>query len=71
MTAQSFPKSTRLSSVSAVFPAFNDGGTIASVILAALIALRQVTDDFEIIVTDDGSTDYTGSILDEMDTKVS
>ncbi len=67
MTAQSFPKSTRLSSVSAVFPAFNDGGTIASVILTALIALRQVTDDFEIIVTDDGSTDYTGSILDEME----
>lgn len=56
----------RLSSISAVFPAYNDGGTIPSMILTALIALREVSDDFEIIVTDDGSTDYTGQILDEM-----
>jgi hypothetical protein len=31
----------RLSSISAVFPAFNDGGTIPSMVLTALIALRQ------------------------------
>lgn len=56
----------RLASISAVFPAFNDGGTIPSMVMTAMMAMRQVTDDFEIIVTDDGSTDYTGSILDEM-----
>jgi cellulose synthase/poly-beta-1,6-N-acetylglucosamine synthase-like glycosyltransferase len=55
-----------LSSISAVFPAFNDAATISSMVLAALIALRQVTDDFEIIVTNDGSADLTGKILDEM-----
>jgi glycosyltransferase involved in cell wall biosynthesis len=56
----------RLSSISAVFPAYNDGGTIPSMILTALMALRKVTDDFEIIVTDDGSQDHTLAILDEM-----
>lgn len=66
MTGQSLPQMVKLSSISAVFPAFNDGGTIASVVLAASIALRQATNDFEIIVTNDGSTDYTGSILDEL-----
>jgi len=66
MTGINKTQITKLSSISAVFPAFNDGGTIASVVLAAVIALRQVTDDFEIIVTNDGSTDYTGSILDEL-----
>ncbi len=66
MKEQSLPQLVKLSSISAVFPAFNDGGTIASVVLAASIALRQVTNDYEIIVTNDGSTDYTGSILDEL-----
>ena len=35
-------------------------------VLAALMALRQVTDNYEIIVTDDGSADHTLAILDEM-----
>lgn len=56
----------RVSSISAVFPAYNDGGTIASMIAAALIVLRQVTDEYEIIVVNDGSTDYTASLLDEL-----
>ncbi len=55
----------RLSSISAVFPAYNDGGTIPSMVLTASIALRQVTDDYEIIVTDDGSSDYTAQVLEE------
>jgi glycosyltransferase involved in cell wall biosynthesis len=52
--------------ISAVFPAYNDAGTIPSMVLTALIALRQVTDDYEIIVTNDGSSDHTGQVLDEM-----
>ena len=55
-----------LPSLSAVFPAFNDAGTIPSMVLTSLIALRQVTDDYEIIVTDDGSQDHTSIVLDEM-----
>ncbi|MFZ5822571.1 MAG: glycosyltransferase family 2 protein [Chloroflexota bacterium] len=60
------PVKKRLASVSAVFPAYNDGGTIPSMVLTALNALRQVTDDYEVIVTDDGSSDYTALVLDEM-----
>ncbi|MGB9776775.1 MAG: glycosyltransferase family 2 protein [Anaerolineae bacterium] len=56
----------RLPSVSAVFPAFNDGGTIPSMLLTALLALRQVTDDYEIIVVNDGSRDYTAAVLEEL-----
>jgi glycosyltransferase involved in cell wall biosynthesis len=55
-----------VASISAVFPAYNDGGTIPSMVLTALMALRQVTEDFEIIVTDDGSSDYTAGVLDEL-----
>jgi glycosyltransferase involved in cell wall biosynthesis len=56
----------KLSSLSAIFPAYNDGGTIASMISAAAIACRKVTDDYEIIVVNDGSYDYTGQILEDM-----
>jgi len=56
----------RISSISAVFPAYNDGGTIASMVSAASIALRQVSNDFEIIVVNDGSSDYTARVLDEL-----
>jgi len=59
----------RLSSISAVFPAYNDGGTIASMVAAAEIALRQVTADYEIIVVNDGSVDYTSTMLKEISTR--
>jgi glycosyltransferase involved in cell wall biosynthesis len=60
-----FPEK-RISSLSAVFPAYNDAGTIPSMVLTALIALRQVTDDYEVIVTNDGSSDHTAAVLKEM-----
>ncbi len=59
----------RISSISAVFPAYNDGGTIASMVAAAWIALKQVTEDFEIIVVNDGSSDYTATMLEEVSTR--
>ena len=55
-------------SISAVFPAYNDGGTIPSMVLRTLLTLRGLTDDYEIIVTNDGSADYTGALLDELAT---
>ncbi len=53
-------------SLSVFFPAYNDAGTIASLVLVAHMTARTLTDDYEIIVIDDGSPDHTGALLDEM-----
>ncbi len=63
------PPHQKISSISAVFPAYNDAGTIPSMVLTSLIALRQVTDDYEVIVTNDGSKDATGAVLQELATR--
>ena len=55
--------------ISAFFPAYNDGGTIASMVLSAILVLEKLTDDYEVIVVNDGSHDYTGEILDELDAR--
>jgi glycosyltransferase involved in cell wall biosynthesis len=53
-------------SLSIFFPAYNDAGTIASLVLIAHMTARELTDDYEVIVVDDGSPDHTGELLDEM-----
>ncbi|MCL4465142.1 MAG: glycosyltransferase family 2 protein [Chloroflexi bacterium] len=53
-------------SISAFFPAYNDGGTIASMVVSVDCTLRTLTDDYEIIVVNDGSADYTGEVLEEL-----
>ncbi len=53
-------------SISAFFPCYNDGGTIASMVLSVLVTLRQITDDYEVIVVNDGSPDYAPMILQEL-----
>ncbi|MBC7263701.1 MAG: glycosyltransferase family 2 protein [Chloroflexi bacterium] len=53
-------------SISVFFPAYNDGGTIPSMVLTAIMTLRQLTDDYEVIVVNDGSQDYTGEVLAEL-----
>jgi glycosyltransferase involved in cell wall biosynthesis len=52
--------------LSVFFPAYNDSGTIASLVLLALQTAETLTDDFEVIVVNDGSADHTGEILDEL-----
>ena len=47
-------------SVSRCFFPHNDAGTIASLVIQAQEAIRQLTPDFEIIVVNDGSRDQTG-----------
>jgi glycosyltransferase involved in cell wall biosynthesis len=53
-------------SISAFFPAYNDAGTIASMVVTALLTLRQLSDDYEVIVINDGSKDHTPQVLDEL-----
>jgi glycosyltransferase involved in cell wall biosynthesis len=48
------------------FPAYNDGGTIASLVIRAVQAISRLTPDFEVIVVNDGSQDSTAEIADEL-----
>jgi glycosyltransferase involved in cell wall biosynthesis len=66
VSARASPGIRRLSSISAVFPALNDGGTIASMIWTARAALRRAAADYEIIVVNNGSRDYTAAVLEEL-----
>ena len=52
--------------LSIFFPAYNDSGTIASMVLNALLTARALTPDHEVIVINDGSRDRTPQILDEL-----
>jgi len=53
-------------SISAFFPAYNDAGTIPSMVLTVLLTLRELCDDYEVIVINDGSRDHTAQLLDEL-----
>jgi glycosyltransferase involved in cell wall biosynthesis len=48
------------------FPAYNDSGTIASLVIASLKAAERLTPDFEVIIVNDGSADSTAEIADEL-----
>jgi glycosyltransferase involved in cell wall biosynthesis len=52
--------------LSVFFPAYNDAGTIASLVISALQAAEALTPDYEVIVVNDGSRDDTARILDEL-----
>ncbi len=53
-------------SLSIFFPAFNDAGTIASLVIRAVRVAERLTPDFEVIVVNDGSADATGAIAEEL-----
>jgi glycosyltransferase involved in cell wall biosynthesis len=48
------------------FPAYNDGGTVASLVIRAVQVARTLTSDYEVIVVNDGSTDATAVVADEL-----
>ena len=56
----------KLPSVSAVFPAYNDAGTIPSMVICAMRTLPLITDDYEVVVVNDGSADHTAEVLNEL-----
>jgi glycosyltransferase involved in cell wall biosynthesis len=56
-------------SITAFFPAYNDAGTIASMVVTADRTLRALTDDYEVIVVNDGSPDHTGEVLADLQSR--
>lgn len=50
-----------------VFPAYNDAGTIPSMVISARLAARRLVDEYEIIVVNDGSRDHTADVLAELE----
>ncbi|MBN1995181.1 MAG: glycosyltransferase family 2 protein [Anaerolineae bacterium] len=53
-------------SISVFFPAYNDAGTIPSMVITAILTLRELSDDYEVIVVNDASKDHTGELLAEL-----
>src|SRR5205085_1871309 len=53
--------------ISVFFPAYNDAGTIASMVIEADRTCRALTDDYEVIVVENGSSDHTVEVPEEPD----
>jgi glycosyltransferase involved in cell wall biosynthesis len=56
-------------SISAFFPAYNDENSIGAIIRTMAWLLPTLTNDFEIVVVNDGSVDGTGKLLQALATE--
>ena len=55
--------------ISVFFPAFNDANSIGKLVTDVLEILPDLTDDYEVIVVNDGSTDQTVEVLRDLEEK--
>ena len=53
-------------SISVFFPCYNEQDNVARTVEEALAVLVKLNADFEVIIVDDGSSDTTGQIADEI-----
>ena len=60
------PIAPKAPGLSVFFPAYNDSGTIASMVIRAVQAASELTPDYEVIIVNDGSADATAEIADEL-----
>lgn len=52
--------------LSVFFPAYNDAPSLPALLARAFATLRGVADDYEVIVVNDGSTDETAEVLEQL-----
>ncbi|MBW8015869.1 MAG: glycosyltransferase family 2 protein [Planctomycetes bacterium] len=53
-------------SVSVFFPCYNEGDSVEVLVVKAVEVLRGVSEDFEVIIVDDGSSDSTREVSDRL-----
>ncbi len=53
-------------SISVFFPCYNDAGTMGVMVMRAIQTLREISDDYEVIVINNGSKDDSDLIVEEL-----
>lgn len=66
LSARLMKMEQRASGISVFFPAFNDENIIGTMVKEASALLPTLTDNYEVIVINDGSTDATGEVVAEI-----
>jgi glycosyltransferase involved in cell wall biosynthesis len=56
-------------SISVFFPCYNEQDNVARTVEQTLVVLEKLNADFEVIIVDDGSTDATAQIADEISSR--
>jgi len=56
-------------SISNFFPVYNDWGTIGSMVMLSISTLEEITNDYEIILVNDGSKEATLKVLNFIENK--
>lgn len=66
MSSESAPATTGQPSITLFFPVYRDERTVERVAYKALAVLAEITDNYELIIIDDGSPDSAGEIADRI-----
>lgn len=69
VSANRKPAHPALVSISVFFPCYNEQDNVERTVEQALAVLKKLNADFEVIIVDDGSSDATGQIADEISSR--